>query len=514
MLQAFRHPMPGAWRSPLARRGREPVAAWTLQRKAFALIAGGCAAILSVAAVLFALSLDARLQADFATHGRIEAASLALAVRSGLLIEDASSLEQAVRLTMNDPDVERVDVFDANGDLIFDGRRQGASVIVGQTLAAAPRSVGLGLFELAEMVRDADGKTLGRVSVAFSKAGIWAEQRRAILELGLLMLGCLALGCLVSYRFARSISRPVEQITTTIRAISGSRDLSKRVEGETEVVELRVLQETFNQLIAEIEASQDRRLEHERLRKELEIAAGIQAALLPAAEAVSNAHYDVFATMRPAEGVGGDYFDIIQADGDRLWLGIGDVSGHGLSSGLTMMMAQSAVTSFLRARPEAGPKALVANLNATLYDNMRNRFKADDFFTGCMLALEPDGRARHSGKHLPLIIFRQAAGACELIDTEGLWMGILPDIEAMLTEDAFELAPGDVLCLYTDGLLEAKDAASRQFDLPALLRSVEQHGPLARTASALGQAILADLDRFIGDRPAADDVTLMVVRKT
>lgn len=509
-----------AARGALARRWRPRVLplgrASTLQRRCFVLIASICAFILLVSSIFFAVSLEQVLRRELAARGRIEVESLALGVKSGILIEDVASIERAVHIAMADEHVLYARVYDQDQQLLFHARKHAeAGTIAGQVLddAHLPPAHGTEVLDLAVLVRDTGGEALGSVRVGISLEAIRAEQRRMILNLGLFVAAFLVLGSLIAYRFARSISRPLEQITATIRDISESRDLSKRVHGGAEIVEVRVLEEKFNQLVAEIEASQERLVEHGRLRKELEIASSIQAALLPDPEAMRSPHYEVFAYMKPAEGVGGDYYDAITTDDDRLWLGIGDVSGHGLTSGLYMMMAQSAVASFLRACPDAGPKELVASLNATLHENMRRRFKADDFFTACVLALEPDGRVLHCGRHLPLLVYRQQARACEPIETQGVWLGIVPDIAPMLTEDRFRLAPGDLLFLYTDGLIEARNASSEQFDLPALVQSIERHAGRGLAPDAIGREILTDLGRFMGDRPADDDISLLVVKK-
>jgi serine phosphatase RsbU (regulator of sigma subunit) len=248
------------------------------------------------------------------------------------------------------------------------------------------------------------------------------------------------------------------------------------------------------------------------MQKELEIAATIQTALLPRTEAINGAHYDLFAFMGPAEDVGGDYYDVIEGADGRLWVGIGDVSGHGLTAGLTMMMTQAAAATYVRACPEIGPRQLLAGVNGTLCENVR-RFGTDDFFTACFLALEPTGRGVYSGRHLPLLAYRQEAGRCERIETRGVWLGVVPEVEDLLADDALALAPGDWLFLYTDGLIECRDAEGRLFDLERLEAAIARACSVHAGAEAAGRHVLAEVTRFMAGRPADDDMSLVVLRR-
>ena len=85
--------------------------------------------------------------------------------------------------------------------------------------------------------------------------------------------------------------------------------------------------------------------------------------------------------MRPAEEVGGDYYDVVPCDGGGAWLGIGDVSGHGLNAGLVMLMVQSAAQALIRAVPDIEPADLFRKLNQVLHDNVRMRLERDDHVT-------------------------------------------------------------------------------------------------------------------------------------
>ncbi len=120
------------------------------------------------------------------------------------------------------------------------------------------------------------------------------------------------------------------------------------------------------------------------------------------------------------------------------------------------------------------------------------------------------GRFQHAGAHLTLLLYRQRTQTCELIDTPGLWLNLLPDI-ADCTENAeFEMAIGDRLVLYTDGLTEAFNAHKTMLDISGLTEIVTTHAELEVTA--MRDAILRDVLAW-SQQTRADDMSLVVVRR-
>ncbi len=121
------------------------------------------------------------------------------------------------------------------------------------------------------------------------------------------------------------------------------------------------------------EAKRRQELEKEQADNEMRIAANIQTMILPQKYSIGN--LDVAATMVPAVNVGGDYYDI-HPTSDGCWLGIGDVVGHGLRSGLIMLMLQSAVSGLVKSNPSATAKDVICTANAVLYENIQNSARA------------------------------------------------------------------------------------------------------------------------------------------
>lgn len=245
--------------------------------------------------------------------------------------------------------------------------------------------------------------------------------------------------------------------------------------------------------------------ERERMTAELEIARRIQTSILPTHLDVPG--LEVAARMETFTEVGGDYYDVIPVEGGG-WLGIGDVAGHGLTAGLSMLMLQSAVGTAVRTRPDARPSEIIAHVNRVLFDNVRHRLGRDDYSTFSLVRYHSDGTAFAAGAHEDLVVFRQATGVIELHAPQGTWLGLSSAPPAR--EDlALVLAPGDILVLLTDGATEARDAHGRMLGVEWMQQVLRTRAsePVAVICAALWQHIEA----WAHER--ADDVTLLVARQ-
>jgi DNA-binding LacI/PurR family transcriptional regulator/serine phosphatase RsbU (regulator of sigma subunit) len=253
------------------------------------------------------------------------------------------------------------------------------------------------------------------------------------------------------------------------------------------------------------EATRRQRAERERLEKEMEIAARIQTTIVP--KRIEVPGLDMAAVMIPATEVGGDYYDVIPFEGG-CWIGVGDVAGHGLQTGLVMLMIQSMVAALVRRSPRASPSEVIGVLNAVMYDNVHRRMSQDEHATLSLLRYDGGGRFVCAGAHEDIVIHRAATGRCEQLETRGPWVGAFPDVRRMLVESSFVLAPGDVMVLYTDGVTEARDARGVQFGPDRLSAIVES------VADQPVQDIRDHLTAGVRSWAAVqdDDMSLVVVR--
>src|SRR5579871_146437 len=260
------------------------------------------------------------------------------------------------------------------------------------------------------------------------------------------------------------------------------------------------------QVIAE--ATKRERAERSRLAHELDLAARIQAGILPA-ENRQVSRLAVATTMVPAAEVGGDYFDILPFDGG-CWLGIGDVAGHGLHAGLVMLMIQSIVSALTRDQPQASPTRVWTALNGVLHENVRVRLRREEHATLTLLRYHDDGRLVYAGAHEDILIHRARSGRCEVVETKGLWAGLLADARGSIADAELRLEPGDTVLLYSDGLTEAMSEAREMFGRERLMRAFEASA--ARSVDDLRDDIIREVVGFMAAQ--ADDVTLVVFRYT
>jgi hypothetical protein len=244
----------------------------------------------------------------------------------------------------------------------------------------------------------------------------------------------------------------------------------------------------------------------QRLEKELEIGARIQTCLLP--DAIEIEGLEVAARMTPASEVGGDYYDAFPVPGGG-FIGIGDVAGHGLTSGLVMLMVQSVVGALGRRYPDAAPRDTVAALNAVLYDNIRHRLHNTEHVTFTLFRYLGGGRFRFAGAHEELVVYRKRTGQVEFIPTPGTWLGAMKDVSKFTTDSDLSLEHGDLLVLYTDGVTEAMDAERAQFGLERLAAVVRERAdePVERLCSEIEARVLA----WCNHAPE-DDITVLIAR--
>jgi len=246
-----------------------------------------------------------------------------------------------------------------------------------------------------------------------------------------------------------------------------------------------------------------------RMSAELEVTKQLQQMILPKpAELEAIAGLDIVGYMEPADEVGGDYYDVLYADG-VVTLGIGDVTGHGLESGILMVMAQTAVRT-LQEMGDLDPVCFLDTLNRTLYKNVQ-RMNVDKNLTLAILNYA-NGKVRISGQHEEVLIVR-AGGLVERIDTMDLGMPIALDDEIadFIDSTSIDLGPGDSIVLYTDGITEAKNMERAQYGLDRLCAIVSQNWQ--QSAEEIKQAAIADVHNFIGEQKQFDDITLLILKR-
>jgi two-component system sensor histidine kinase ChiS len=254
--------------------------------------------------------------------------------------------------------------------------------------------------------------------------------------------------------------------------------------------------------------------ENARMSAELDIARRLQQMVLPKPfELDGIKQLDIACHMQPAEEVGGDYYDILPHDGG-IKIGIGDVTGHGLESGVLMLMAQTAIRTLI-SHNETEPKRFLSVVNRTIYDNIQ-RMQIDRMMSLSLIDY-CDGRMRISGQHEEVLLVRRN-GQVERLDTIdlGAFVGITEDIGDYISEVETVLEPGDGAVLYTDGIIESHPAGTdptteNLYGLDRLCDVVSRHWHLS--AEEIRWSVIEDVMRHMGRKNKIDDDLTLVIFK-
>jgi sigma-B regulation protein RsbU (phosphoserine phosphatase) len=238
---------------------------------------------------------------------------------------------------------------------------------------------------------------------------------------------------------------------------------------------------------------------------EMELAKQIQTALLPRVDRVPG--YRVAARMIPTAEVGGDYYDILQTAAGETWLAIGDVSGHGVASGLIMMMTQTSIFATVDRTTGYMPSRVLDLVNSVIKQNI-SRLGTDRYMTICVARLDLN-RMTFAGKHQDILIWRKKTGTVETLQTTGTWMGLVDDLAGKLPDTTVDIEEGDAVLFFTDGITEAMNASGEMFGQDRLTAVLEKQGALEAEQIVLG--VLAEVNSF--QEQQADDITLLVLKR-
>lgn len=350
--------------------------------------------------------------------------------------------------------------------------------------------------------------------------------RTAVLGTVVATLFAVAIALALSSR----ISQPLRELTRRAQAIAeGDLDVSIVPRTRDEIGDLTVrfdqmrlairekilalgeLNRTLEQKVlertAELEAANlQLRTARDALFSEMELAAALQTALLPAKPYLPG--LDVAAAMFPAAHVGGDYYDVLDHRRAGSWVAIGDVSGHGVTPGVLMMMAHTTLRALLEARADIRPHEVVQLLNVVLANNV-HQLRKNLYMTLAVLRFE-GGTFTAAGAHLDFLVRRAATGKVERIRTEGTYIGVLDALsEAEVPETRFELRPGDTLVLFTDGVTEARAEGGEMFGTARLVEVIEACPSPA--AEPVRDAIASAVQRWT--KAQEDDYSVVVLSR-
>ncbi len=360
-------------------------------------------------------------------------------------------------------------------------------------------------------VLDADGQAIAEIQYILDMGEVRAYLNSVLIKMLMISFAITLLAMLGYIVFVRkTVIAPVGALAKFTQQITGSDSFAEQRADIRTGDEIESLNDSFNYMLDELNAYIDNlskvTAEKERIGAELNIAAQIQADMLPRIFPAfpERREFDLYATMDPAKEVGGDFYDFFLIDDDHIGLVMADVSGKGVPAALFMVIAKTLIKN--RALTGESPAEILKYVNEQLCEGN----DAELFVTVWLAIIEIStgkGMASNAGHEHPVI--RRADGSYELVVYRHS-----PAVATMeglrFREHPFELHPGDSLFVYTDGVPEATNAQNELFGTERMLAALNR-SPDASPKDLL-LSIRPEIDAFVGSAPQFDDITMMGFR--
>jgi sigma-B regulation protein RsbU (phosphoserine phosphatase) len=329
---------------------------------------------------------------------------------------------------------------------------------------------------------------------------------RVVLALGLLGFVILFI---ILFLISVSITRPLEILADTTRDIGKGRldfDLSVIKSGD----EVGLLAESFiymrDSLKKYIKELTETTAVKERMQSELKIAHDIQMGIVPKIfpPFPDRPEFDIYGVLVPAKEVGGDFYDFFFMDNERLCFAIGDVSDKGVPASLLMAVTKTMIKTM--SKDVTGPDEILDRVNKEIaHDNDSCMFIT--IFCGILNVKTGEILYSNAGHTFPLVI--RSGDGIEFLESDTC-MAVGFSEEAVYRRDRLRLEPGDILCMYTDGVTEAGNRKEELFGPERLKEGIYEarHRPITGIVSEA----CSKVNEFAGGIPQADDITMLAIQ--
>ena len=367
-------------------------------------------------------------------------------------------------------------------------------------------------------IKDADGHMRGYVDVDMSMNEIIQMQHAFLLRSIVLLAAVSVVLVVLSILAARQVLvKPIDRLAEAtgsfvrrqqdgLPAEDAVMDLPGMETGDEVERLYRSIRQMEQDICAYIDDITAITAEKERIGAELSVATEIQSSMLPCIfpPYPDRPEFSIYATMTPAKEVGGDFYDFFLVDDDHLATIIADVSGKGVPAALFMVIAKVLLKN--SAQTGKSPKEVLEEVNSQLCANN----PVDMFVTVWIGILElSTGKliCANAGHEYPAI--RRAGGGYELFkDKHGFVLAGMDG--SRYREYELDLAPGDEIFVYTDGVAEATDTHEELFGTDRMIQALNSHPDAA--PEELLPLMKADIDAFVGKAPQFDDITMLDLR--
>jgi sigma-B regulation protein RsbU (phosphoserine phosphatase) len=474
-----------------------------------------------------ALRSKDRIQDQARELGQTVGQTIALTSTTNLRDNNYAFLEEvAGSITKTNPNILRVQIFDPDGVRMADSEkgteREEAAGGSNSGRTAERRLVsafyrGQPISEIQEPIDYGSSSGKGLVVISYSLGGLQKQletleqDKRATVRantvrmLGLGLGFVVLAGVLVAYQ-SRRITRPLGMLTGKVMQLAagdlGARAGTARGAGR-EVVALGVV---FNHMAERIKILLDDVRAKAQLERDVSLARTVQETLLPGRDAVQVGPVRIAGLVVTADACGGDWWFRAGLDERRVVIGIGDVTGHGLSTSLVATSATSGFASAmtLREPSQINAQMLITALNVTL----ANVGRGEHQMSSALAVIDVSNGAIDyaAGAHPSPLVFNRNSGQVASLPARGPLLGA--SVTSQFTSRQAQLRPGDIVVWYTDGLTEARDATGRLYGNQRLAAAVQANAHLS--AEQLRDALLADARAYSAGQPQRDDITVVV----
>ncbi len=357
-------------------------------------------------------------------------------------------------------------------------------------------------FDISAPIYDYTGKKIGVIRMGYSKKEIEEAIRRVTRRILKGALISIVLGIIGSFLLSTYLMRPIKILTEGSKRIStGNFDVPVVIKRRDEFL---ILADAFNQMQESIKKMMQEIAEKEAIKRELEIAGEIQKMLIPK-KAPEVPGCEIAGFSSPSTEVGGDYYDFFVKTPNCFSTVIADVSGHGLSSSLIMVMVRTIFKTLIR------EVELPSQVLATVNQLVSGEIISEKFVTMYFFNFYPQEKKviTANAGHLPLLWFNSNTREVVEVDVDGLPVGIFKGAEYAQKE--LNVNTGDILLLTTDGITETTNPETHEmFGINRLKNFIINNASLSPQEMLDG--ILNEVKLFSKNSPPSDDRTLVIVK--
>ncbi|WP_224249563.1 SpoIIE family protein phosphatase [Hyalangium gracile] len=470
-----------------------------------------------------AASFTERLQNQARELGQTVSHTLALTSATSLRDNNYGFLTEVARSIIEDnKNILRVQMFDAEGLLVADSDKDAklgtASGRKAERGWASASFQGQPVFEFHEPLDYGSQSGKGLIVISYSLESLQKQlheleeardetlRNTTLRTVGLGGGFVLLAAVLVAFQ-SRRITRPLGVLTRKVMQLAAG-DLNARSTGHAAGAgrEVRTLGVVFNHMAERIKVLLEDVRVKAQLEREMSLARTVQETLSPGREALQVGPLRIAGVVVTADACGGDWWFRAPLDEQRVAIGIGDVTGHGLSTALVATSATSGFASAMTMREpdQLNSQVLISALNITLAHLGRGEYQMSSALA--VIDTQTGFIDYAAGGHPAAAVYNRLSGQFASLPARGPLLGA--SVTSQYSSRQAQLRPGDIVVWYSDGLTESRDAAGKLYGTQRLSAAVQANSQLS--AEGLRDAILADVRSFSAGQPQRDDITVVV----